>query len=110
MISLDFFSSLFKEGIFSSFDSVSNFIFCGESLFIFMLIVSLFCVYVFRVIIHGSSMFNKVLLGEYDLSFLIRVVHLVPLLALSFFLTLFFYLNSLNKIKNCGFLDKVFFK
>ena len=75
-----------------------------------MLIVSLFCVYVFRVIIHGSSMFNKVLLGEYDLSFLIRVVHLVPLLALSFFLTLFFYLNSLNKIKNCGFLDKVFFK
>lgn len=67
------------------------FFFLGSTI----LAVSLFCVYIFRVIIHGSSMFNKVLLGEYDLSFLISFIHLIPLFMLSFFLCLFFYLNSL---------------
>ena len=75
-----------------------------------IMVVSFFCIYFFMVSIHGRLNFFKSLIPEVDLLFMLRVLHFVPLVGLVLKLILFLCLNSLKKIKNCGFLDKSLFQ
>ena len=75
-----------------------------------VLIVSYFSVYLFRVLIHGRTVFFFTLVGELDIYFLMIISHFFPLLFFSMKVSfLLFCLNSLIKIKNCGFLDNTHF-
>lgn len=82
-------------------------------LFIILLIIysffrSIYSLYLYSYIIHGKTVF---LFGVklIDLrSFDICLYHIIPLVIFLFKVNVFFYLNSLIKILNCGFNDVIF--
>lgn len=72
--------------------------------------VSYFCVYLFRVIVHGGSRKKNVRFFDYDVFYLLGLIHVIPLGALVLNVRVLrwcFY--SLYKIGNCGFSENKMF-
>jgi hypothetical protein len=56
-----------------------------------VLLVAAYCVYCFRMLVHGSGSFSKSIIGEGEIIFFVCIIHLFPLLFLTIKVDLFYF-------------------